>query len=140
MSRSHHGSCLCGSVAYAVDAFADDMAYCHCSMCRKFHGAGSTVLASAPRDALSWTKGEPLLRAYVAPNGTTREFCSVCGSSLTFATPSHPELIEVALGTLDSPLQQRPDAHIFVGSKADWTEITDDLPQFSADRNSRRLR
>ena len=28
------------------------------------------------------------------------------------------------------PPSIRPDHHIFVGSKAPWYEITDDLPQF----------
>jgi hypothetical protein len=38
--------------------------------------------------------------------------------------------VHVALGSLvDSPTI-RPREHIFVGSKAPWFEITDNLPQF----------
>jgi hypothetical protein len=38
----------------------------------------------------------------------------------------------VRLGTLDTPLKESPIVgHIFVGSKAEWDEITDDLPQFA---------
>jgi hypothetical protein len=36
----------------------------------------------------------------------------------------------VAMGSLIDPPSIRPDHHIFVGSKAPWYEITDDLPQF----------
>jgi hypothetical protein len=36
----------------------------------------------------------------------------------------------VTLGTLTDPPTIRPQAHIFVGSKAPWFEITGALPQF----------
>ncbi len=36
----------------------------------------------------------------------------------------------VSLGTIIGDPKLRPEAHIFVGSKAPWYEITDDLPQF----------
>ena len=34
------------------------------------------------------------------------------------------------MGTLIDTPAIRPTAHIFVGSKAPWHEITDDLPQY----------
>jgi hypothetical protein len=37
--------------------------------------------------------------------------------------------VHVTLGTLVDDPTIRPSAHIFVGSKAPWFEITDDLPQ-----------
>jgi hypothetical protein len=36
----------------------------------------------------------------------------------------------VTLGTLVDEPTIKPDHHIFVGSKASWHEIGDDLPQF----------
>jgi hypothetical protein len=36
----------------------------------------------------------------------------------------------VALGSLVDAPTIRPTEHIFVGSKAHWFEITDDLPQY----------
>jgi hypothetical protein len=38
--------------------------------------------------------------------------------------------VHVAMGSLIDPPSIRPTAHIFVGSKAAWFEIADDLPQF----------
>jgi hypothetical protein len=38
--------------------------------------------------------------------------------------------VHVALGSLVDAPSIRPTAHIFVGSKAPWFEITDNLPQF----------
>jgi hypothetical protein len=38
--------------------------------------------------------------------------------------------VHVTLGTLQDEPSIRPMAHIFVGSKATWDQITDSLPQF----------
>jgi hypothetical protein len=38
--------------------------------------------------------------------------------------------VHVAMGTLIDDPSIRPSAHIFVGSKAPWFAITDDLPQY----------
>ncbi|GAB5482661.1 MAG: hypothetical protein Pars92KO_24180 [Parasphingorhabdus sp.] len=43
-------------------------------------------------------------------------------------------------GLLDNdPGQRGYAAHIFVGSKADWEEITDEAPQFSEGFGSARI-
>jgi len=38
--------------------------------------------------------------------------------------------VHVAMGSLVDALSTTPTSHIFVGSKAPWFEITDELPQF----------
>ena len=38
--------------------------------------------------------------------------------------------VHVAMGTLAETPSIRPSMHVFVGSKAPWYEITDDLPRF----------
>lgn len=73
----------------------------------------------------------------MASNGTIRQFCSLCGSSMTFsASDGLGETIEFALGTLDSNIGLLSDAHIYVGLKANWTIICDDLPQCKKSRGS----
>ena len=141
MTDTYKGSCLCGRIRFEVDAFAPLTGNCHCSMCRKFHGAAFATIAEARREDFRWTAGEDLLKAYTAGNGTTRRFCANCGSSLTFASPhADPELVEIALGCFDDEVPVRPDAHIYVGSGAAWAHPDDDLPQFEAGRDSRRLK
>ncbi len=141
MSDKFRGSCLCGQVRFEVDEFLPRTGNCHCSMCRKFHGAAYATIAETSRDRFRWLAGEDLLKAYVADNGTTRRFCSNCGSSLTFASPlADPELVEIALGCFDDEVPVKPDAHIYVGSGASWAQPRDDLPQFEAGRDSKRIR
>lgn len=133
----YKGQCLCGSIKYSVDQIEPRMAHCHCSMCRKFHGATFATYGEAKTKSFHWLEGKDLLKSYLAPNGTYRKFCGKCGSSLIFV-PSNDtgELIEFALGTLDSEIELKPDAHIFTDYGANWFEITDKLPQFKEGRTS----
>lgn len=141
MNTPYRGQCLCGAVRYEVDAFSTRMGHCHCSMCRKFHGAAFATYGEAKASDFRWLQGEAELASYRAGNGTTRRFCRHCGSSMTFASASGPDdVVEIALGTLDSNLDLSPDAHIYVGSKASWSEILDDLPQYVEGRRSSRIK
>jgi hypothetical protein len=55
--------------------------------------------------------------------------CGICGS-LLFSVVRDGAYVHVAIGSLVDAPSVRPTSHIFVGSKAPWFEITDDLPQF----------
>ena len=132
----YHGQCLCGAIQYELADFSSRVANCHCTMCRKFHGAAFATFGEVKYQDFSWIKGEAALSAYTACNGTTRKFCKHCGSSLVFETSdANGSCVEIALGTLDTPVPRLPDAHIFVTNKANWHTISDDLPQFKAGRN-----
>ena len=141
MSAPYRGSCLCGGIRFEVDQFAPQTGHCHCSMCRKFHGAAYATIAEAKKEHFRWVTGEHLLKAFTAGNGTTRSFCSNCGSSLTFASPNaDPDLVEIALGCFDDDVPVMPDAHIYVASGAKWATPDDDLPQYEAGRDSPRIK
>ena len=129
------GSCLCGSIVYEVAKIETATAHCHCIMCRKFHGAAYATFGEAKVSNFRWVKGEELLKTYTAENGTLRKFCADCGSSLIFESADCArDIIEFSLGTLDTTSNAEPDAHIYTAYKADWSEITDDLPQFKEGR------
>ena len=55
--------------------------------------------------------------------------CRVCGSFL-YSVVRDGAFVHVAMGTLVDDPTIRPTKHIFVGSKARWFTITDDLPQY----------
>ncbi|PKF48922.1 GFA family protein [Enterovibrio nigricans] len=130
------GQCLCGQIAYEVNQLEPKMGHCHCTMCRKFHGSAFATFGEAKASHFRFTKGGNTLCVYEAENGTKRSFCGTCGSSLLFeSSNSDGSLVEFALGTLDSPIAQSPDAHIFTRYAASWYEISDGLPQFSEGRD-----
>ncbi len=141
MTELYHGSCLCGVVRFEVDQFLPQVAHCHCSMCRKFHGAAYATIAGVSRSKFRWVEGEDALKGYTAENGTTRTFCSHCGSSLTFSSPRASDgVVEIALGTMDEDVPVEPSAHIFVGSAANWVVLSDDLPHYEEGRNSAKVK
>ncbi|MAY41019.1 MULTISPECIES: GFA family protein [unclassified Neptuniibacter] len=129
------GSCLCQAIKYEVKEIKPHMAHCHCSMCRKFHGAAFSTFGVVEKKNFRWITGTNLLKTYEDANGTKRQFCSECGSSLIFI-PSEDtgDTVEFALGTLDTPIQEKPDAHIYCSSKANWYDISDQLPQYKEGR------
>jgi hypothetical protein len=125
------GSCLCRGIKYQVDDDGfSNVVHCHCSMCRKATGAAFRTRAAVASIAFHWVAGEDLVSKYESSPGETRTFCRVCGATIATFFRDHPSEIGLALGTLDDDPGVRPEAHVFVGSKAPWFEITDELPQF----------
>lgn len=121
------GGCLCGAIRYEIDGPLTQVGHCHCSMCRRFHGAAFGTYAKIGADHFRWLSGQALLVVYETTPGIGWAFCRSCGSSL--GVPHEGNLSEITLGTLDTDPGVRPTEHIFVGSKAAWYEINDSLPQ-----------
>lgn len=123
------GSCLCGEIEFEVTQIEARIGHCHCSMCRKFHGAAFSTFAEAKPQFFQWLRGEAALKTYAAENGTKRKFCGQCGSSIIFesAKSSH---IEFALALLDSDINCNPDAHIYTQTAVSWFQLNDDLPKY----------
>jgi hypothetical protein len=97
-------------------------------MCRRQHGAAFSTYAEFNPDDFSWVSGEDLVKVYETIPGGGWCFCSVCGSSL--AGTEEGKVTMVTLGTVEGDPGVRPDSHVFVGSKASWHKITDELPRF----------
>ena len=118
------GSCLCGAVTYEIAGEITAVHYCHCSRCQKRTGSAFQASAICQRSDFCWVKGKKLIQN--TPHNT---FCSLCGSSV-------PKLIDddlfwIPAGCLgDSDIQF--EAHQFVGNKASWFEIADDLVQYQS--------
>jgi len=126
------GSCLCARIRYEIDSVIGPALNCHCSMCRKVTGTAFRSRVAVPAKNFRWVTGEDQLTRYVSSAGTTRTFCRRCGSTLVSLFDDNPGILGLAMGTLDDDPGVRPSFHVFVGSKAGWFEITDDLPQFEA--------
>lgn len=57
------GSCLCGSVRYEVGGPVHDVHHCHCSMCRKAHGAAFSTFARLDAAAFRVVAGADQVRS-----------------------------------------------------------------------------
>lgn len=123
------GSCLCGRIRYEVAGELGPIGHCHCSICRKSHAAPFGTHASVRSEDFRWVGGEELVASYESSPGRFRRFCRNCGATLT-GHGEGKEVGAIAVATLDVDPGARPVAHIMVGSKAPWFEITDSLPRF----------
>jgi hypothetical protein len=126
------GSCLCGSVRYEVRGSLGRVSHCHCSMCRKAHGAAFATYGRVESGDFVLVSGADDIASYQSSPEVARTFCKRCGSTLQFISTKRPGSFSVALGTLDDDPGVQASLHIFVGSKAPWFDITDDLPQHAA--------
>jgi hypothetical protein len=121
------GKCLCGQVEYSVeDAFAYSL-NCHCSNCRRATGSAFKPFAGIERTRFNITDGAQGLLIY-GEELAHDAHCGRCGS-LLYSVVREGKFIHVTLGTLVEQPTVCPTAHIFVGSKAPWFNITDSLPQ-----------
>ena len=127
-----HGSCLCRSVRWRALKPFQRMSHCHCSMCRKSHGAPFATFVATAVAGFEWLQGEEQNVRYGSSGQSERCFCRQCGSSLP-ELAGQEGLAWLPAGGLDEDPGTRPFAHIFVGSKAPWYAIPEDgLPRYDA--------
>jgi hypothetical protein len=130
------GRCLCGGVKFQIDGRISPLQYCHCTRCRKKTGSAFAAAVAAKTDHFAWVAGEDLVERYEAPiieapPAYVATFCRRCGSPVPNDDRERPFIV-IEAGLLDDPPTIQPFRHIFVGKKAPWYEIRDDLPQFDA--------
>ncbi|AZD08039.1 Gfa-like protein [Pseudomonas chlororaphis] len=131
MTDAFQGSCLCGAVEYQLSSRPKALSHCHCSQCRKSHGAAFASYGSVLRSDLRIVQGAGCLQSYRSSESVLRQFCGQCGSSLFWSRDQreHADWISVALGSLDTPFTADKQKHIQVAFKASWYEIQDNWPQ-----------
>ncbi len=124
------GGCLCGRIRFEIDAAIRNIVYCHCSLCRKAQGSAFATNGIVDAAHFRIVAGTNDLTGYASSLGQTKYFCKHCGSPILSRSSSTPEHVRVRIGTIESDITERPMAHIFSTSKANWEEICGDLPQF----------
>ena len=121
------GSCLCGAVKFGLELPSKWCAHCHCTLCRKSHGAGYVTWVGFEESRFTLLEGQQELTWYASTPGAQRGFCNNCGSSLFFKSGKWAGEIHVALGSLDSSIDRKPQAHVFHDTHVDWMALDDAL-------------
>ncbi|MGI9319387.1 MAG: GFA family protein [bacterium] len=124
------GGCQCGLVQYKVDGELLDYCHCHCSICRRLHGAAFATWGGVSRVNFSYLIGENHLKAYAFSDRSDSMFCDTCGSRILVDFKPEPDMLYIALGTVNGDVRRPTGYHQFTGSKAPWYEINDDLSQY----------
>ncbi len=125
------GSCLCGDVAFVLHETPTKLTNCHCTRCQRSRGGAHATNVFVRAENLEWTRGSELVRTFKVPEAQlfTTSFCATCGSLLP-ALFAGIKRYNVPLGSVDTPLNAKPQLHIYTQARAPWHTITDTLPQF----------
>lgn len=124
------GQCLCGDVQFEYDGSLGPLSLCHCRQCRRAHGSAFSASAPVQKVRFRFVNGEDSITEFESRPGKFRAFCGKCGSQLYSRLDAIPGILRLRVGVINEPLGTKATRHIYVGSKSDWFDITDDLPQY----------
>jgi len=126
--RKVEGGCFCSAVRFAIELPSKWCAHCHCSMCRRIHGAGYVTWVGVDSSRFRLL-ADGRLRWYESSPGARRGFCTTCGSSMLFESIRWSGETHVALACLDEAIDRRPEAHAFYEAHVDWMPVDESLPK-----------
>jgi hypothetical protein len=131
--RTVTGGCLCGAVKFSVDLPSKWCAHCHCTMCRRAHGAGYVTWVGFEAAQFRLDAGAEHLRWYASSAEAQRGFCAACGSTMFFRSSKWAGEIHIALANIAEPIDRRPQANVFPDTHVDWMPLDDALAAFNPD-------
>jgi hypothetical protein len=128
MSNNHQGSCLCGAARFELEGEFERFYLCHCEYCRKDTGSAHAANLFSSTATLRWVSGKDQIRQFNLPETRhSKCFCGTCGSALPMLQ-MNGQLLVVPAGSLNSAILIRPNAHIFVSSRASWDDALETIP------------
>ncbi|MFV1527727.1 MULTISPECIES: GFA family protein [unclassified Phaeobacter] len=122
--QHHQGSCLCGAIRINASGAPLRVGICHCSDCRKHHGALFYAAAIFPASAVT-VDGRP-------QHYRGRHFCGICGSSV-FARSGNE--IELHLGALETTDGLLPSYEGWCLRRESWLPAFPGLTRFDRDKD-----
>jgi hypothetical protein len=123
-----YGECFCGGITYSISSPLRDARSCHCSRCRKAFSSQASAYAEVDPAHFEWKSGEDLLTLYQSQHGFGLQFCKVCGSTLCGVF--NGDIHGVTLGCVNGDPEVEIGKHIFVGSKAKWEILPENVLQY----------
>jgi hypothetical protein len=112
------GGCFCGAIRYAFASGNYPAANCHCSMCRRTSAAPYVAWVVVPHNAFHYRAGTPAVLK--SSRHGCRYFCARCGTHLACFIDSHPDVIDVTIGSLDQPEAFIPRIDVHTDTRLSW--------------------
>lgn len=123
------GGCLCGALRFTIAGASKWCAHCHCSLCRRAHGAAFVTWLGCDEDSVAIDDGGGTLRWYESSPGAERGFCARCGSTVLFRSRRWPDELHLTCASLDGAADRAPQAHVYWDSHVDWSDLERNLPR-----------
>lgn len=115
------GGCFCKRIRYVIEEGSYLCANCHCTMCRRVHAAPFVTWLVVPGERFRYTSELPV--QFASSMDGTRYFCATCGTQVACVNASHPEVIDVTLGSLDVPEAFTPTLDVYSDTRLSWVPI-----------------
>lgn len=115
--------CLCGAVRFELTWPSKWVAHCHCTLCRRAHGAAFVTWIGMPQDQCRIVDDARHVQWYESTPGAERGFCSRCGSTLFFRSQRWPGELHVTLANLDGSADRAPMVHAYWDRRVAWTSV-----------------
>ena len=106
------GQCLCGEVKFEIKE-TNEVAVCHCGMCRKWSGGPHMSLESKSVQIT----GEDHIQRYASSEWGSRSFCKQCGTNLFYQLNADPQTFYLNSQLFDFPEQAQIVSEIYVDHK-----------------------
>ena len=123
------GKCNCGSVAFELQGKMPAMYKCFCSLCQKQGGVASNASTVVRAENFAWTRGAERITKWKKATGFSSHFCKTCGSPVP--NPFRGKYVWVPVGLLESSVNMKVTAYLFLNSKPAWEELAPVEHQFS---------
>lgn len=120
------GACFCRAVRFSAPTPSLWVAHCHCSMCRRAHGAPLVTWVGLRADAVQIEDGEACLRWHASSPGAERGFCSRCGSPMFFRSQRWPGELHIARALCERGIDRAPQVHVHWPDRVDWLAFGED--------------
>lgn len=122
------GECLCGAVQIEIDVPARWAWHDHSSATRRAHGSAYATYVGSWRSRFRITKGHAEITRYRdEATGTTRNFCTRCGTPLFYERARSAQMVNVPRALFKSRTGREPRYHVAIDELQDWTYLGERL-------------
>ncbi|MEO7639757.1 MAG: GFA family protein [Pseudoxanthomonas sp.] len=118
-----NAQCLCGDVNLHATLPSKWAAHCHCSLCRRAHGAAFVTWLGMEATRCSIDDPGHHLRWYPSTPGAERGFCSRCGTTMFFRSSRWPGELHIALAHFTTPVDRAPQLHVHWQDRVPWADV-----------------
>jgi hypothetical protein len=127
MLSNFPGACLCEQLRFEIEPPTKWCAHCHCTMCRRAHGAALVTWIGVELERFRLLQQETL-KWFESSPGAQRGFCDRCGSTLLFQSSRWPGEMHVVRAAISGQIDREPSAHVFGATRVPWFPFHDALP------------
>jgi hypothetical protein len=122
------GQCRCGEVCVEIDFPARWAWHDHSAASRHAHGAAYATYVGSWRRRFRITQGESRLTRFVDQTaGTTRSFCSRCGTPIAYERARSPHMVNLPRALFKTRTGRQARYHLAIEETPEWAYLGEPL-------------